>query len=127
MNSEAIRVAVADDESDMRDYFSRMLPRLGHIVVSVADNGRQLVEDCRTHRPDLVITDVRMPELDGLAAAVQLAGELALRVILVSAHLDPRGSRGGGIADSFVFLEKPINMRKLEAGIAAAFASDPGA
>ncbi len=57
--SEPLRIAVADDEPDMRDYFARILPRLGHQVVAQAHDGRELVEQCRAAQPDLVITDIR--------------------------------------------------------------------
>jgi two-component system, response regulator PdtaR len=67
--SQALRIAIADDEPDMRDYFQQVLPRLGHTVVAVAQNGRELVELCRTKNPDLVITDIKMPEMDGIDAA----------------------------------------------------------
>ena len=67
MNTE-LRIAVADDEPDMRKYFQRILPRLGHKVVAVAENGRALVDLCFQHQPDLVITDIFMPVLPGLYA-----------------------------------------------------------
>ena len=51
--TKGLRIAVADDELDMRDFFERMLKRLGHQVVSVAENGRELVKHCRELRPDL--------------------------------------------------------------------------
>ena len=50
--SRALRIAVADDEPDVRDYFRRLLPRLGHQVVAVAQTGRELVEQCRAARRD---------------------------------------------------------------------------
>ena len=65
----ALRILVADDEPDMRDYFRKVLPRLGHTVVAAAETGAELIAQCRTHRPDLVITDIKMPELDGIDAA----------------------------------------------------------
>jgi response regulator NasT len=117
-----LRIAVADDEVEMRDYFRRILPRLGYEVVSVAENGRELVDACRAHRPDLLITDVKMPEMDGLTAALLVFRELALPVILVSGHIDPRLSEPDGAQQNFVFLEKPINQKKLRAGIAQALA-----
>src|SRR5260221_8306371 len=64
--NQSLRIAVADDEADMRDYFQVLLPRLGHSVVAVAQNGRELVEKCRAAEPDLVITDIKMPEIDGI-------------------------------------------------------------
>ena len=60
-----MRIAVAEDEPDVRDYFRRILPQLGHDVVGVAADGRELVELCRKQLPDLVITDLRMPGMDG--------------------------------------------------------------
>lgn len=124
--NELLRISVADDESDMRDYFRAILPRLGYEVVSVAENGRQLVEDCRSCHPDLVITDVRMPEMDGLEAATRIAAEFAVPVLLVSSQPDPQGAettdgngdgKDGAAVRQFVFLEKPINQRRLKAGI----------
>src|SRR5436305_8399254 len=88
MNS-GLRIAVADDEIEMRDFFEKVLPRFGHQVVSVAENGKQLVNHCRELQPDLVITDIKMPELDGIVASIQICRERRLPVILVSAYHDP--------------------------------------
>src|SRR5687768_11647358 len=85
----SFRIVVADDEPEMRDFFEKMLPRFGHQVVAVAENGRQLVERCRQLKPDLVITDIKMPELDGIEASSQVCRERAVPVILVSAYHDP--------------------------------------
>jgi CheY-like chemotaxis protein len=62
--SRSLRIAVADDEPRMCAYFKKMLPRLGHEVVSTASTGRELVEQCRALKPDLIITDINMPDLD---------------------------------------------------------------
>ncbi|HRX78261.1 MAG TPA: response regulator, partial [Pirellulaceae bacterium] len=67
-----LRIAVADDEPDMQEYFEKILPRLGHEVVSIAETGRQLVEHCETLNPDLVITDIKMPDMDGIEAATAI-------------------------------------------------------
>ena len=63
--TRVLRIVVADDEPLMRDYFQRMLPWLGYEVVAAAANGRELVELCRESKPDLIIADVRMPDMDG--------------------------------------------------------------
>jgi response regulator NasT len=84
-----LRIAVADDEPDMRDYFKKSLSRLGHQVVAVAQNGRELVEQCRAVRPDLVITDIKMPDMDGIDAATQIDRDGPIPVILVSAFHEP--------------------------------------
>ena len=67
-----LRIAVADDEPDMREYFQKILPRLGHEVVSIAETGLQLVEHCRAMNPELVITDILMPKQEGLETIRQI-------------------------------------------------------
>ena len=49
--TRSLRIAVADDEPDMRDWFRTILPLLGHEVVAVAEDGRDLIEKCRATRP----------------------------------------------------------------------------
>src|SRR5947207_14793042 len=84
-----LRISVADDEPDMRDFYQRMLTHLGHRVVSCSANGRDLVDECLRQRPDLVITDIKMPEMDGLDAAEEIGHQLSVPVILVSAYNSP--------------------------------------
>ena len=112
--NERLRIVVADDEPDMRDYFARILPRVGHEVVAVAQNGRELVERCRATRPDLVITDIKMPELDGIDAATALYADTPVPVILVSAYHDA-GLVERAEADHILgYLVKPIKQADLE-------------
>ncbi|MFL5333763.1 MAG: response regulator, partial [Geminicoccaceae bacterium] len=59
-----LRIVVADDERDTREYLQEYLSYLGHDVRAVED-GRQLVEVCREFAPDLIVTDYAMPGLDG--------------------------------------------------------------
>jgi response regulator NasT len=79
-----LKIIVADDEPVMRDYFQQVLQRMGHTLVGVAENGMELVDLAVKHRSDLVITDVRMPDMDGLEAAQRLAKVQSLPILLVS-------------------------------------------
>src|SRR5262249_51333828 len=85
----SLRISIADDEPDMRDYFQKILPALGHAVVCAAKTGKELVEHCLELKPDLVITDIKMPDMDGIEAAVALYRDNPVPVILVSAYHDP--------------------------------------
>lgn len=118
--SSAHRIAVADDEPDMRDYFQKCLTRMGHEVVAVAANGRELVEACRKHRPDLAITDIKMPEMDGIDAAVQIYKDRPIPVILVSAFHDPMLIARAEANHILAYLVKPIKQADLEPAIALA-------
>lgn len=118
--TKPLRIAVADDEPDMRDYFARILPLLGHQVVVAASNGAELLAGCRTFKPDLVITDIKMPDMDGIDAAVRLYRELPTPVILVSAFHDPELIRRAEADHIMGYLIKPIKQADLEPAIALA-------
>jgi AmiR/NasT family two-component response regulator len=118
--TRALRIAVADDEPRMRDYFQKILPRLGHQVVGAARTGWELVERCRALNPDLVITDINMPELDGIDAAMEIYREQAIPVILVSAYHDPQLIQRAEADHILAYLIKPIKQADLEPAIAIA-------
>jgi response regulator NasT len=116
--SESLRIAVADDEPDMREYFQKILPRLGHKVVCAAENGRELIEQCRRLGPDLVISDIKMPDMDGIDAAEELAREKPVPVVLVSAYHDPELIARAEADHVLGYLVKPIKTADLEPVIA---------
>jgi response regulator NasT len=89
-------------------------------VVAVAQTGRELVEQCRAVHPELVITDVNMPELDGIVAATEIYREQPLPIILVSAYHDARLIRRAEADHIMAYLIKPIKQADLEPAIAIA-------
>ena len=105
--SQPLRIAVADDEADTRDYLKELLPRLGHEVVAVG-SGRELVELCRATKPDLVITDIRMPDMDGLQAAAEINRDGQMPVILVTAYHDADVLAPGAADYVMAYLAKPV-------------------
>src|SRR5690348_1622105 len=106
--TQCLRIVVADDEADMRDYFKQTLPELGHEVVGAATNGRELVDRCRELQPDLVVTDIKMPDLDGIDAAGEIYHERPVPVILVSAYYDPELFERAEQDHILAYLVKPI-------------------
>jgi AmiR/NasT family two-component response regulator len=114
------RISVADDEGDMRDFFTRILKRCGHEVVSAAESGRDLVEHCRELQPDLVITDVKMPEMDGIEASREICRERPVPVILVSAHSEVSFAERAEGDSILAYLVKPIGRDDLVRAIAIA-------
>jgi two-component system, response regulator PdtaR len=118
--NRSLRIAIAEDEPDMREYLEKTLPRLGHQVVVVAQTGRELVEHCRSARPDLVITDIKMPEMDGIAAASQIFQEGPIPVILLSAYHDPDLIERAEADHVSAYLLKPITEAALRPTIAIA-------
>jgi response regulator NasT len=114
--NRSLRIAVADDECVMREYLQGLLTRLGHRV-EAAEDGRQLVELCRAAAPDLIITGIKMPDLDGLVAAGEVNKEREVPVILVSAHHDAELRARARQGTVMAYLVKPVKQADLESAI----------
>ena len=112
-----LRVAVADDERDTLEFLQEALPRLGHEVVIAARSGKELVEGCAPARPDLIITDIKMPDLDGIQEVEQLERARPVPVILVSAHHDAELIVRAGTDPVMAYLLKPIREADLSTAI----------
>jgi len=82
---ERTRVIIADDESLVRMDLREMLSNLGYLVVGEVGDGRSAVNLGRELRPDLVIMDIKMPDLDGIDAARILTEERIAPVLLLTA------------------------------------------
>lgn len=86
--AEKWRIIIADDESLIRLDLREMLTHLGYDVIAEAGDGRTAVELARKLRPDLMIMDIKMPEVDGIAAAEELTRERIAPIVLLTAYSD---------------------------------------
>jgi CheY-like chemotaxis protein len=110
-----MRIAIADDDELLLSYLRKLLTRLGHDVVAQAGTGEELVEQCRAVHPDLVVSDVRMPGLDGFEACRRLNAERRTPVIFVSAQLAPGTSERADYVVAWV--DKPMKPAVLQAAL----------
>lgn len=115
-----LQIAVADDEPDMRDFFQRVLTHLGHDVIAIAANGDELIEACRSDIPDLIITDIVMPEKDGLAALTEICRDGPIPAIVVSAHHEDEYVERARHETVLAYLVKPIKKDDLPPAISLA-------
>ena len=115
-----LRVVVADDERDMRQFLQEMLTHLGHTVVGAAETGRQLVEQCRTNAPDLIVTDIKMPDLDGLEAAAEANRGRPAPVVVISGHHEAALLERATVDYVMTYLVKPVKPTDLQAAVTLA-------
>lgn len=105
---------IVDDEPITRMDLSQMLEELGFRIAGQASDGFDAVELCRTHRPDVVLMDVRMPIFDGLSAAETIAGEeIAGCIVLLTAFSDAELIRRANEIGVTGYLVKPVEQRLL--------------
>ncbi|HEX5041766.1 MAG TPA: ATP-binding protein [Candidatus Polarisedimenticolaceae bacterium] len=110
----AARVLVVDDNADLRAYASRLLAE--HYAVEAVADGQEALAHARTHRPDLILTDVMMPRLDGFGLIRELRADPALSavpVILLSARAGEEARLEGMSRGADDYLVKPFTAREL--------------
>lgn len=119
---ERTRVIIADDESLIRMDLREMLTNLGYLVIGEVADGRSAVNQARELRPDIVIMDIKMPDMDGIEAAKILTEEHIAPVVLLSAYsqreLVDRAREAGVTA----YLVKPYREEDLTPAIEVALA-----
>lgn len=110
-------IAVTDDEPDMRKFLYRVLTHQGHRVVAVAETGQELIDACLRNPPDLVITEVAIPEVDGLRAIHEICLSNPVPAIFISNDTRDTMLARAGTVPVYAFLVKPIKMDDLRPAI----------
>ncbi|HLO42046.1 MAG TPA: response regulator, partial [Phycisphaerales bacterium] len=113
-------ILLADDNSDMREYVRRLLG--SRFSVEAVTDGRAALESARRRRPDLIVTDVMMPVMDGFALLRSIKGDAALRdipVLMLSARAGEESRLEGLNAGADDYVVKPFSARELHARVTA--------
>ena len=115
------KILLTDDNADMRAYVARLLS-VRHDVEAVAD-GQAALEAALERRPDLILTDIMMPRLDGFGLIKAIRDNESLRdlpIIVLSARAGEEASIEGLAAGADDYLIKPLSARELMARVEAA-------
>jgi two-component system, NarL family, response regulator LiaR len=120
-----VRAIIADDDAFARRMIRDALQRAGIVVVAEAQNGREAVELSLHYRPDVVLLDVVMPELDGIAATRRIAKEIPGQVIVILTSSDEEemgmlGLRAGAVG----FLTKDLDIDVLPQALKGALSGE---
>ena len=116
------RIIIADDESLIRLDLREMLISLEYDVIAEVGDGRTAVDLAKKLRPDLVIMDIKMPEVDGISAAEELTREKISPVVLLTAYSDQQLVERAKEAGVVGYLVKPFREAELMPVIEVAMA-----
>src|SRR5712692_10006897 len=117
-----IRIIIADDEAIQRMDLKDVLTKQGYLVVGEAGDGVSAVNLAREIRPDLVIMDIRMPDMDGIAAAETLTQEKIAPVLLLTAFGDQPLVERAKDAGVVTYIVKPLRESEVAPAIEIALA-----
>lgn len=109
----SLKIVIVDDESIIRLDLKQMLQEAGHKVIGEASDGQQAVELTRTLYPDLVIMDIKMPNMDGITAAGIINAEHLAPVLLLTAYSQQDVVEAASDSGVIAYLVKPIKEEQL--------------
>ncbi|MDR5684114.1 MAG: response regulator [Armatimonadota bacterium] len=110
---ERLRILIADDEAIRVMTLRTQLRSLGFDVVAEASTGAEAVRLAEQHEPDLAILDIKMPEMDGIAAAHEIVRRRPIPIILLTAYSELDLVERASEAGVFAYLVKPVSEEEL--------------
>lgn len=113
----SLRIMIADDDSLVAVSLRSQLESLGHQVVAEARNGVEAIQLARDTAPDLILMDIKMPELDGLAATRAILTQRPVPVILLTSYSDPELIAEADEAGVQAYVIKPVDEAELRPAI----------
>src|ERR1051325_5632236 len=116
------RIVIAEDEPISRMDLREMLGNLGYLVVGEAGDGLSALNLARELKPDLVIMDIKMPEMDGITASRSLTEEKISPILLLPAYPDREFVEGATEAGVSGYIVKPFREAELVPAIELALA-----
>jgi response regulator NasT len=117
-----MRVLIAEDEALIRMDMREMLVEEGHDVVGEARDGSEAIELARELKPELIFMDVKMPGMDGIAAASIISAERIAPVVMVTAFSQARYIEEASAAGAMGYLVKPFSKKDILPAMAVAAA-----
>lgn len=117
-----MRVLIVDDESLIRMDLRDILESQGHTVVGEGCNGVEAIQLCQTLQPEIVLMDVKMPELDGIEAARQIRHKRLAPVVLLTAYSQEDLIQKASQSGVYGYLIKPLREQDLGPALQMAMA-----
>jgi len=118
-NGDKIRVLIVDDIAETRENVRKLLQFEGDVeVIGAARSGREGIEFARENKPDVILMDINMPDMDGITATELIRKELPFtQIIMLSVQGDPNYMRRAMLAGARDFLTKPPSVDELTAAV----------
>lgn len=118
----AIRILIAEDNDLVSLTLEEQLKGLGYEVVGIARSGTEAVNLATRLKPDLIMMDIRMPEMEGTEAAARIRDQSPVPIIMLTAYADKETIKKAEAAGALAYLVKPVNENELPPAINIAMA-----
>ncbi len=115
-------VLIVEDDPMVGEMIQGLLEDIGYTVAGKAIDGLQAIEMAQSLQPDVVLMDIKMPNMDGIEATRHIYESCPTPVVVLTAHETPKLVEGASAAGVGAYLVKPSNTREMERAIAIAIA-----
>ncbi len=122
VNERRIRALIVEDDYLVSEMVRGLLEECGYTVLGLAVNGSEAVEMTATLKPDVVLMDIRMPDMDGIEAARRIRQRCPTPVVILSAYETPELLREASAAGVGAYLVKPPNAQAIDRAVTIAMA-----
>jgi len=113
MEMNSLEVLIAHSDPKTRRTIEQGVSGLGHQIVSIVHSGEGIIDDCQKHQPDLVISGVRMPDMDGIRALTLIGKDNPIPGIIVTPKTDLELVETAALDHIMAWLVEPIRMTDL--------------
>ena len=110
---DVLKAVIAEDEQLTRTIIKARLERLGHQVVAEAVDGSQAIDAARSHKPDVIIMDIKMPVVDGIEAARAILAENPCAILFLSSFNEQELVEQASETGELAYLMKPFRKEDL--------------
>jgi DNA-binding NtrC family response regulator len=111
------KILIVDDDKDMRDILSNLISSDGYKAIT-ASNGRKALIETRAHSPDLVLLDIRLPEIDGLKVLEEIKKmDKDIPIIMLTAYEDVKSAVQAMKSGAFDYITKPFDNEEMALNI----------
>ena len=117
---EPVRVLIVEDNHRVRQTIQRLLERMGYVVAGQARTGQQAIEMTQALLPDVVLMDLRLPDLNGIEATQRIYEYCPTPVVVLSAYHEPILVEQAGRVGAGAYLVKPPNPEEMARAITIA-------
>jgi signal transduction histidine kinase len=117
-----LNILIAEDDYLVSEMIQGMVADLGHTVTGIAATGLQAVEKTTSTRPDVIIMDVKMPDMDGIEASSIIQQKCPTPIVILTAFDSPELVEQAGQAGVHAYLLKPPDRQELDRAITLAMA-----
>ncbi|MBF0544960.1 MAG: hybrid sensor histidine kinase/response regulator [Candidatus Riflebacteria bacterium] len=112
-----LKILVVEDNTLVVEFIKKLCTRFGHIIVGIAGDGKTAVDLAASLRPDVILMDIGLPEMDGIAAAKVITENSPSPIIMLTSYDDKELVEKASSVGAGAYITKPINPDSLERAI----------